>query len=67
MQSKKLDTHQIIPRSNASWQSEVVPASICYHGINCPFAVRKSVMRDFEPLQASRASGSSIVYLGQPV
>ena len=68
VQSKKLNTHEVVARCNASGHFEVLPPAILNHAINTPLTVvvGQTVVMNLEPSLAVCSSGCGIVDLGQP-
>lgn len=68
VQGKKLNTHEVVARCNASGHFEVLPSAILDHAVNTPLTVvvGQAIVVNLEPALTVRTSACGIVDLGKP-
>lgn len=65
MKGNDLDAQEVVPRSYTRGKSEVVPAVVCYHGVDRPCTSAQAGFGNLEPAETRRASASSVADFGQ--
>jgi hypothetical protein len=62
MQSNKLTTEKVVPRSNVRRERDVHTTSVCKQSIDCPLSIGVSILIDLEPHVSSSSIGLGKVH-----